>query len=138
MTATNKSLKFELLKIIATITCIKVNFMDIYSYNQNGAGATGTDEYIQYLRDRNVPTKETYLPRMQCGTYGLYDDKIPTTYEYYRKFINDILRNIRRGKTDYCYELYQIRELLRFEPDLQVEYSDRTFAVSLPKDKVKK
>ena len=38
----------------------------------------------------------------------------PTQDQYYRIFINDILRNIRSGGTDYCYRWYQVKELLRF------------------------
>lgn len=98
----------------------------------NNPEISGTDEYIQYLRDCNVPTNERYLPRVHGGCYGLYNDKIPTTYEYYRKFINDVLHTIRGGKSDYCYELYQIKELLRFEPDMQIKYRDGAFVVSLP------
>lgn len=107
--------------------------MNISTMTKSDMELTGTDECIQYLRECNVPTSEKFLPRMSGGCYGLYDDKIPTTYEYYRKFINDVLRNIRNGETDYCYELYQIRELLRFEPEMQIKYRDGVFMVSLPR-----
>lgn len=52
---------------------------------------------------------------------GTYHGK--TQYQYYCDFINDILSNIRRGNTDYCYYIYQIAELLKFEHDkLQAEW----------------
>lgn len=38
----------------------------------------------------------------------------PTQDQYYRIFINDILRNIQSGGTDYCFRWYQVKELLRF------------------------
>lgn len=40
-----------------------------------------------------------------------------TQYQYYCGFINDILRHIRKGKSDYCYCVYQIAELLKYEHD---------------------
>ena len=36
-------------------------------------------------------------------------------YQYYVLTINDILRNIRSGGSDYCYYTYQICDLLKFE-----------------------
>ena len=36
---------------------------------------------------------------------------------YYCSFINDVLVNIRNGQVDYCYYIYQISELLKYEYD---------------------
>lgn len=38
----------------------------------------------------------------------------PTYDQYYRVFINDVLKNIQSGGFDYCFKWYQIKELLRF------------------------
>jgi len=38
-----------------------------------------------------------------------------TLWQQYCKFINDILRFIRAGEEDFCFYIYQITELLRFE-----------------------
>lgn len=42
-----------------------------------------------------------------------------TAYQSYCSFINDVLSTIRRGETDYCYFIYQIADLLQFEPNLR-------------------
>lgn len=40
-----------------------------------------------------------------------------TQWYYYCQSINTILRAIRKHKHDYCYNVYQITDLLKFEPD---------------------
>ena len=70
--------------------------------------------------------KIKYLKR-KCGlgsvnqNFGLSNsDNIDTTLDgYYCNFINSILRNIRKFECDYCYHIYQVVELLRFEPNLK-------------------
>lgn len=52
----------------------------------------------------------------------------------YADFINDILFEIRRGGTEYCFYVFQVMDLLRFEYDtLNVEWltNERCFRVSL-------
>lgn len=46
---------------------------------------------------------------------GTYHGK--TQNQYYCETINDILSNIRKGESDYCFYIYQIAELLRYEHD---------------------
>lgn len=43
-------------------------------------------------------------------------------YQMYSKFINDILKFIRKGDKDFAYYIYQIEDLLRFEPELKTKY----------------
>lgn len=40
-----------------------------------------------------------------------------TEWQYYCKFINSVLGVIRSGQCDYCYHIYQIADLLKFEHD---------------------
>lgn len=40
-----------------------------------------------------------------------------TQYQYYCSFINNILSTIRNGESDYCYCIYQVAELLKYEHD---------------------
>ena len=40
-----------------------------------------------------------------------------TQYHRYCDFINNILKNIRDGHIDYCFYIYQIAELLKYEHD---------------------
>lgn len=45
---------------------------------------------------------------------------------YYCSYINDILLNIRSGEIDYCYYIYQISELLKYEHDnLKTKWLDK-------------
>lgn len=63
---------------------------------------------------------------------GVYYGK--TQYQYYCDFINDILFNIRHGKCDYCFYIYQIAELLKYEYyRLQAVWlsNERCFKISL-------
>ena len=47
-----------------------------------------------------------------------------TQWECYCRFINSVLSSIRRGDYDYCYHVYQIADLLRYEPcHLKAEWS---------------
>lgn len=57
------------------------------------------------------------LPKGIGGEY-----KGETQYTRYKKFINDILKVIRKGEVDYAYYIYQIEDLLRYEPNLKTKY----------------
>lgn len=72
--------------------------------------------------------KPSNQPIMIETEYNLIPDR------NYADFINDILFEIRRGRTEYCYYVYQVMDLLRFEYDtLNVEWlaNKRCFRVSL-------
>ena len=45
--------------------------------------------------------------------YGSYCGK--TQYQSYCSFINNMLKNIRHGEIDYCFYIYQVAELLKYE-----------------------
>lgn len=98
---------------------------------------TMTDEEWQkifhILKIINIPSCEKKLSR-KCGSvrimnrnWSLTDLELGSDYtqdSYYTIFINDVLRCIRGkcGKGDLiqnCRHIYQIGELLRFEPDLR-------------------
>lgn len=50
-------------------------------------------------------------------------DKTQLSWIRYRSYINDVLSQIRQGKHDYCYFIYQITDLLRYENTrLQTRY----------------
>lgn len=63
--------------------------------------------------------------------YGSYHGK--TQYQQYCSFINNILRTIRRGGIDYCFYIYQIQDLLKYEERLKVIWlqSEGCFRLSL-------
>jgi hypothetical protein len=57
-----------------------------------------------------------------------------TQWSRYCAFINSVLNTIRQGEQDYCYYIYQIKELLKYEHDnLAVTYlpEDECFCVYL-------
>ena len=61
-------------------------------------------------------------------------DKSEMQWKRYRKYINDVLAAIRDGEFDYCYYIYQISDLLKYENKrLQSRYrpDDRCFEVWL-------
>ncbi len=63
-------------------------------------------------------------------TNGQYDGQ--TNWQSYCSYINDILRRIRKGRTDYCYYIYQIMDLAKFHPnDLKTKYCDGYWEVWL-------
>lgn len=57
-----------------------------------------------------------------------------TNWQEYCAFINDVLSNIRSNQCDYCYYIYQIQDLLKYEPvRLCSEYCDGYWRVWLDK-----
>ena len=55
-----------------------------------------------------------------------------TNWQSYCSYINDVLRNIRKGQVDYCYYIYQILDLLKFHcDDLRTKYCDGYWEVWL-------
>lgn len=74
----------------------------------------------------------TVIPELPYSPDRTYHGK--TQYQYYCDFINDILSNIRKGGIDYCFYIYQVAELLKYEYDkLQVRYleKEKCFRLSL-------
>ncbi|MFR2774852.1 MAG: hypothetical protein ACLTBR_03365 [Anaerostipes sp.] len=65
------------------------------------------------LYTTQTPAKKL-TPHNGINQNGKYQS---TSDQYYRIFINDILRNIRSGEIDYCFHWYQICELIRFHKD---------------------
>lgn len=80
--------------------------------------------YFSALR-RTIPTipdKEIRrLPITSIHLSAGEEYKGETAYQSYCNFINDVLTTIRRGEVDYCYFIYQIADLLLFEPELQTK-----------------
>lgn len=78
-----------------------------------------------------------------CGKYSRetgkgYEDKEYdgiTNWQSYCSYINDVLKNIRNGKIDYCYFAYQIVDLLKFHfDDLKTKYRDGYWEVWLERE----
>ena len=88
---------------------------------------------FEILKQTVTPAPEnrmTVVP--DTSSYGSYHGK--TQYQNYCSFINNILKNIRRGEIDYCYYIYQIADLLKYEKErLEVQWLqlERCFRISL-------
>lgn len=56
-----------------------------------------------------------------------------TQSKQYQKFINDILHTIRHGEVDYCFFVYQIADLLKFEQNITAKWINdfECFEISL-------
>lgn len=67
-----------------------------------------------------TPSKERRMKAMSSEHCTEYHGE--TLNHYYRQYINDVLKNIRAGNIDYCYFIYQIEDLLRYEYDRLVTY----------------
>ena len=80
-------------------------------------------EYFSELRDKIKPCSKKRMKTAYSIWINGYKDITYFTYcgdtewQYYCKFINSVLSAIRRGENDYCYHIYQISDLLRFEHD---------------------
>lgn len=89
--------------------------------------------YFSELRNKVKPSQEHRMKLSHSILVNDYNNISHSTYcentewQYYCKFINSILNTIRSGECDYCFHIYQILDLLRFE-------YDRLKVIWLPKD----
>lgn len=87
-----------------------------------------TDEqwqkYFIAMKSLVAPIKEKKMTITRCPTVissihsddnSKYDDV--TNWYRYCQFINTILTAIRKGEVDYCFHVYQIADLLKYEYD---------------------
>lgn len=95
--------------------------------------------YFQFIRLNTQPSSSPFMVKHACKAQQDNPNPKPvhhrnTSYDEYCDFINDMLKVLRSGKKDYCYYIYQISDLLKFEHDsLCTEYlqNDRCFKVWL-------
>lgn len=109
-----------------------INLSDFDLKGKPNKNLTDT-KWQKYFRKLSLQTEKQNIASMNIkqpkiiinGYNGTKQFSYQGESQYYRYcgFINDILENIRSGKHDYCYFLYQISELLKFEHDrLQTKY----------------
>jgi len=94
---------------------------------------TYISELMASLRYNNIPSVDSRLKRRvpKNRSVDYYDDGVTTLDSYYVNMINDTLGEIRAGLTGYVFKAEQVAELLRFEPEIEVEMHDGIFYVSL-------
>lgn len=82
------------------------------------------------LKQNNIPTYDKTMKKAPSAVivnqhWGLSTSAdAETSDSRYRNYINSILSNIRSGNIDYCYYIYQVRDLLRFYPNLVARLVD--------------
>ena len=85
-----------------------------------------SSEFMRYVLDelrKNItPSREKKLKRHAVPDWKSYNDKVTTLDEYYVLLVNSVLSEVRKGGTDYAYSLEQIRDIMRFEPYITVNY----------------
>lgn len=85
-----------------------------------------SSEFMEYvfeeLRKNITPSKEKKLIRHAVPDRKSYNDRVTTLDEYYVLLVNSVLSEVRKGGVDYAYSLEQIADIMRFEPDITVNY----------------
>ena len=76
-------------------------------------------EWQQFFTQMKVDIKPTGIEYMAIPENEQQDVTCDFQYE---QFINDILDAIRQGEIDYCYYIFQIRDLLMYEPRLKAQW----------------
>ncbi|MEG0898419.1 MAG: hypothetical protein RSF40_01750 [Oscillospiraceae bacterium] len=88
------------------------------------------EDLMTELRAKVIPAP---LHKLKVGRkdQNAYDDTITPLYDYHRQAINGALDEIRSGLTSHIYYVNDIAEILRFEPSINVTYSDKVYYVTL-------
>ena len=83
-------------------------------------------EITEHYKQTIPQSKDSKLKRKVQGYYntyyGIVDDKVTTLDNYYVNFINDCLALLRKGQPAYVFKVEHIRDILRFQRDIKVEY----------------
>ena len=89
-----------------------------------------SEERILYLRQIVTPAT-TKSPRRGCSESGRKNS--PEQDSYFDFLIRDVLSQIRHGEVDYVFTEQHLLELLRYEPNLRIEWdtSAECYSVSL-------
>lgn len=86
------------------------------------------------LKSQIKQCSSSLMPSIKEASETIYQEYHgKTQYQRYCDFINSILKNIRCGHIDYCFYIYQVAELLKYEhSNLKVTWleTERCFRVS--------
>lgn len=95
------------------------------------------DNILDILSVSNIVSNKSkmstrdYIPKVIGSNTKLCSDKIYSLYQYYASMINDSLNQIRHNKTAYLYSEEQIKDILKYEPNINITYEDGAFCISL-------
>lgn len=87
-------------------------------------------EYFKFIRSNIEPSNsQVMIKHLPDSCHGFPDKtykrvhRRKTQNDEYCDFINDMLKILRSGRVDYCYYVFQVTDLLKFEYDrLRSEY----------------
>lgn len=89
---------------------------------------------LPYLREITPRSNEKKLTRRAVRSRDVcYEDGKYSLDEYYVSMINDSLSEIRHGRMVYVFNLNQVMEILRFEPEANITLHDGIFYITLCK-----
>ena len=99
------------------------------------------DYVITYLKCNTPRSKDEIMKRyfgadIQFKRYGFYDDGITSLDSYYVRMINDTLEQVRKGKTGYVYSIWQVQDILRYEPQVRIRYIEDAGAYEIKEEKI--
>ena len=127
MKNTNKNPIFKNCKDCLYVnTCIKYEGCSYLKHENK-------DDYAERLLE-SLKKNITCSPTSKFESLGSAIDSYNgerSTYEYYRQMINGCLRDIRQGRTAYVFKEEHVKDILRFEPDINLSYKDGIFYITL-------
>ena len=94
---------------------------------------TEWDDFFAFMKSQIKPCGTKYMPTPRSEAINSNREYHGETEAWrYRNFINDILKSVRHGKIDYCFYVFQVRDLLKYEPRITVRYLENAncFCVS--------
>lgn len=91
-------------------------------------------DYFARMKMLVPPSNKKQMKLHPCRS--VYEDGIykgDTQAMRYKQFINGILKSIRSDEVDYAFYIFQISDLLRYEPNLKAQWlpNSECFKVSL-------
>ena len=111
---------------------VTIYISDIYKKPPKDYTSRQWQSDFEEIKSKVKPAQDRLMRSMRDSpSYGSYHGK--TQYQQYCSFINNILKSIRRGEIDYCFYIYQIQDLLKYEERLKAVWlqSEGCFRLSL-------
>lgn len=79
------------------------------------------NDTIKYFDENILKSSQKHLRRI-CSCNGATDDKVTTLDEYYVALINDSIKEIRKGKTVYIFNIHQLYDIVKFCNNISAKY----------------
>ena len=79
------------------------------------------NDMITYF-EINVPKSKSKKLNRVCSYNGATNDKITTLDKYYVDLINDSIKELRKGKITYIFNIHQLYDIIKFCSDFTAQY----------------